>query len=286
VVDCGNGIAGAVAPKLMEAIGADVIPLYCDVDGGFPNHVPDPASSDELEDLRLCVRNFQADLGIAFDGDGDRITLVSESGEIIWPDRLLMLLARGMLVDHPGKAVVFDARCSGRLAEVVERAGGRPVMTAAGVQAVAEAMQREQALLGGDMSGHLFIDGQGFDDALHAAARLVEQFAGSSRTVGELMAEFPQVTASAEITVRTDRAQTRSLLERMAREADFGDARITVLEGVRVDWSDRWLLARTDPDSGQLLLRFGADDAAALGRVRGQVREQLLALESRLQLPW
>ncbi|NBB93757.1 MAG: phosphomannomutase/phosphoglucomutase, partial [Gammaproteobacteria bacterium] len=287
VVDCGNGVGGAVAPRLLEKIGADLIPLYCDVDGAFPNHRPDPSSPDDLEDLRLCVRNFQAELGIAFDGDADRLALVTKNGEIVWPDRMLMLLARDILATRPGEAVVYDVRASGHLQRVVEHAGGRGIMTASGQQPVAERLRQESAPLGGDMDGHLFINDRWypFDDAIYAAARLLEMFAADTREVDEILEELPQFRASPEIVVATEREKTESLLEQLAG-ADFGDALVTRTDGVRADWSDRWGVARLNADTGQMMLRFGADEATALGRVRSEFRDKLLEIDPKLPLPY
>lgn len=288
VIDCGNGIGGTVIPELAEAIGADLIPLYCDVDGSFPNHLPDPSASEALEDLRLCVRNFHADLGIAFDGDADRLVLVTNTGEIVWTDRMLMLLARDVLGRHPGASVVFDARCSGHLTRWVEQLGGQAVMTAVGELALAEKLQALEAPLGGEWDAHVIIsDGwYAFGDAIHAAARLLALFAADTRSVEEIVAELPEFTGSPELAVLTDSEQSRQLLDRLAQEGDFGDARLTRVGGVRVDWENCWGLARVDLETGHLLLRFGGDDAAALGQVRSRFREQLLALEPTLKLPY
>jgi phosphomannomutase/phosphoglucomutase len=288
VVDCGNGVGGAVAPKLLQAIGADLIPLYCDVDGAFPNHRPDPSSPDDLEDLRLCVRNFQAELGIAFDGDADRLALVTKNGEIVWPDRLLMLLADSVLSGRPGEAVVYDVRCSGHLQSIVEQAGGRGVMTASGQRAVARRLVEEEAPLGGEMNGHLIINDRWypFDDALYAAARLLEVLAADARDLDEILAEQPVFKSSPEIVVNIDRERSQSLVERLSNESDFGDARVTRLDGIRADWSDRWGLARVNVDTGELVLRFGGDEANALGKVRSEFREKLLELDPKLPLPY
>lgn len=288
VIDCGNGIGGAVVPEFADAIGAELIPLYCDVDGSFPNHLPDPSSSEALEDLRLCVRNFHADLGIAFDGDADRLVLVTNTGEIVWADRMLMLLARDVLGRHPGASVVFDACCSGHLTRWVEELGGQAVMTAVGEQALAEKLQALEAPLGGEWDGQVIVaDGwYAFGDAIHAAARLLALFAADSRSADEIVAELPEFTGSPELAVLTDSQQSRQLLDRLAQEGDFGDARLTRVGGVRVDWENCWGLARVDLETGHLRLRFGGDDAAALGQVRSRFREQLLALEPTLKLPY
>jgi phosphomannomutase / phosphoglucomutase len=288
VIDCGNGIGGTVVPELADAIGADLIPLYCDVDGSFPNHLPDPSSSEALEDLRLCVRNFHADLGIAFDGDADRLVLVTNTGEIVWADRMLMLLARDVLGRHPGASVVFDACCSGHLTRWVEQLGGQAAMTAVGELALAEKLQALEAPLGGAWDGHVIVaDGwYDFGDAIHTAARLMALFAADTRPADEIVAELPEFKGSPELAVLTDSQQSRQLIDRLAQEGDFGDARLTRVGGVRVDWENCWGLARVDVETGHLLLRFGGDDAAALGQVRSRFRDQLLALEPTLELPY
>jgi phosphomannomutase/phosphoglucomutase len=214
--------------------------------------------------------------------------MVSNTGDIIWPDRLMMLLADGILGANPGSAAVFDVRCSAHLQRAVEAAGGRGIMTPTGQQSVIARAQAENAVLAGDMDGHLMINDRWypFDDAVYAAARLLELLAADTRSVDEILAEQPAFRASPEIFVNTERQHSEQLVERLLGEADFGDALVTRTDGLRADWSDRWGLARIDADSGRLVLRFGADEATGLGRVRSDFRDKLLTLDPRLPLPY
>lgn len=288
VVDCGNGVGGTVVPRLLTSVGAEVIPLYCDVDGAFPNHQPDPTEPDELQDLRLCVRNFQADLGIAFDGDADRLVLMTPAGEIVWPDRMLMLLAERIVPARPDEAVVFDARCSGKLRQVVESAGGRGVMAGVGRTAVARRLLEEQALLGGDMDGHLFVNDRwyAFDDAIYAAARLLAIVAAGDDDLDDLVSRQPAFRSSPAVFVDVERTHAQALVERLRSEGDFGDALITGDDSLRAEWANRWGLAYVDDSSGRLVLCFGADEPTALGQVRNDFRDRLLALDAQLPLPY
>lgn len=288
VVDCGNGVGGTVVPRLLTSAGAEVIPLYCDVDGAFPNHQPDPTEPDELQDLRLCVRNFQADLGIAFDGDADRLVLMTPAGEVVWPDRMLMLLAKRIVPARPDEAVVFDARCSGKLREVVESAGGRGVMAGVGRAAVARRLLEEQASLGGDMDGHLFVNDRwyAFDDAIYAAARLLAIVAAGDDDLDELVSKQPAYRSSPAVFIDVERRRAQALVERLRSEGGFGDALITGEGSLRADWANRWGLAYVDDSSGRLVLCFGADEPTALGQVRNDFRDRLLALDAQLPLPY
>src|SRR5690625_416120 len=288
VVDCGNGVGGTVVPRLLTSAGAEVIPLYCDVDGAFPNHQPDPTEPDELQDLRLCVRNFQADLGIAFDGDADRLVLMTPAGEVVWPDRMLMLLAERIVPARLDEAVVFDARCSGKLREVVESAGGRGVMAGVGRAAVARRLLEEQAVLGGDMDGHLFVNDRwyAFDDAIYAAARLLAIVAAGDDDLDDLMSKQSAFRSSPAVFIDVERAHAQALVERLHSEGGFGDALITGEDSLRADWANRWGLAYVDDSSGRLVLCFGADEPTALGQVRNDFRDRLLALDAQLPLPY
>lgn len=288
VVDCGNGIAGSAVPDLFEAIGADLIPLYCDVDGSFPNHPADPTVLEHLEDLRLCVRNFQADIGIALDGDGDRLTVVTNQGDVVWNDRLMMLLARAVLPDHPDAAVVFDVRSSAHLKRLVEKSGGRALISPAGASNVARRLREESALLGGEMNGHIFIADRwyGFDDAIYAAARVLELVAADTRGVDAVLADLPAFRFTPEMRIAVDASRAGELIERFRVEGDFGNGTITTIDGVRVDHSDCWGLLRIRPDSGSLVICFGADDSAALARIKSEFKKALLRLDSDLPVPY
>ena len=203
VADAGNGVAGALAPQLLEAIGADVIPLYCDVDGTFPNHHPDPSEPANLEDLVQTVKRFGADLGVAFDGDGDRLGVVTGEGRIIYADRLLMLFAADVLMRNPGAMVIYDVKCTGKLSDHVLRNGGSPLMWKTGHSLMKAKMRETDAELAGEMSGHFFFKERwfGFDDGLYAAARLLEILAQREETPDEVLGELPEMVATPELKV-------------------------------------------------------------------------------------
>ena len=281
VADAGNGVAGEIAPRLLEAIGAEVIPLYCDVDGSFPNHHPDPSEPHNLEDLIATVKRFDADLGLAFDGDGDRLGVVTREGQIIFPDRLLMLYAADVLLRNPGALVIYDVKCTGKLSDYILRHGGSPMMWKTGHSLIKAKMRETEAELAGEMSGHFFFKERwyGFDDGLYSAARLLEILAGRFETPSEVLAELPDSVSTPEIKVPVQGdphvvvAQFASAAQ--ADEATFGGARLTTIDGLRADWNDGWGLVRASNTTPVLVLRFEADDAAALARIKDLYREQL-----------
>ena len=271
VVDCGNGIPGAVAPGVLGTIGADVIPLFCDVDGRFPNHHPDPTLPENLQDLIQAVATEKADLGLAFDGDGDRLGVVDENGHIIWADRQMMLYARSVLARHPGEGIVFDVKCSGKLAEIIRQAGGEPVMWKTGHSLIKEKLRETGAPLAGEMSGHLFFNDRwyGFDDAIYAAARLLEILAGDGRRASEVFGELPEPVSTPEIRLDLEEGQPHRLMEALMGQAEaFDDARITTIDGLRVDFDDGWGLVRASNTQPCLVMRFEGVDQAALGHIR------------------
>ena len=288
VVDCGNGIAGNIVPALFESLEIDLIPLYCDVDGSFPNHRADPTDPECLEDLRLCVRNFRADLGIAFDGDGDCLALVADDSEVVGADQVLMLLAQAMLANEPGAAVVMDMRCSARLGQVVEEAGGRAVFAPAGSVPVARAMVDEDAVLGGGMDGQIIVSRRWypFGDAICAAVRLLELFTDGRHSVRERLNELPEARTTGVLPVAIDARSGHRVLERLLAETDFGDAQVTTIDGVRVDYPDRWGLMRVSVDDDKVELRFGGHDPAALTRIKTDFRNWLLAVDADFPLPY
>lgn len=284
VADAGNGVAGEIAPRLLEAIGAEVIPLYCDVDGSFPNHHPDPSEPHNLEDLIATVKRFDADLGLAFDGDGDRLGVVTKEGQIIFPDRLLMLYAADVLLRNPGALVIYDVKCTGKLSDYILRHGGSPMMWKTGHSLIKAKMRETEAELAGEMSGHFFFKERwyGFDDGLYSAARLLEILAGRFETPSEVLAELPDSVSTPEIKVPLQGdphvvvAQFASAAQ--ADEATFGGARLTTIDGLRADWNDGWGLVRASNTTPVLVLRFEADDAAALARIKDLYRGQLARL--------
>ena len=290
VVDCGNGIPGAVAPQVLEGIGCDVIPLYCEVDGTFPNHHPDPSDPHNLEDLIMAVKQTGADLGVAFDGDGDRLGVVTREGEIIFPDRTLMLFARDVLSRQPGATIIYDVKCTGHLRGQILDAGGSPLMWRTGHSLIKAKMRETQAELAGEMSGHFFFKERwyGFDDGIYAGARLLEILAGDleERTPEQIFATCPKGVSTPELKIEMVEGEHYKFIEKFRQSATFGDATLTTIDGVRADWPDGWGLVRPSNTTPILVLRFDADNAVALKRIQDVFREQLFAVDKTLKLPF
>jgi phosphomannomutase / phosphoglucomutase len=290
VVDCGNGIPGAVAPQVLEGIGCEVIPLYCDVDGNFPNHHPDPSDPHNLEDLILSVKQTGADLGLAFDGDGDRLGVVTRSGEIIFPDRTLMLFARDVLSRQPGATIIYDVKCTGHLKGQILDAGGSPMMWRTGHSLIKAKMRETGAELAGEMSGHFFFKERwyGFDDGIYAGARLLEILAGDldGRTPEQIFATCPKGVSTPELKVEMAEGEHYRFIEKFREKAQFGDATLITIDGVRADWPDGWGLVRPSNTTPILVLRFDADNEEALKRIKDTFRAQILAVDSSLKLPF
>ncbi|MEE4359882.1 MAG: phosphomannomutase/phosphoglucomutase, partial [Pseudomonadales bacterium] len=287
VVDCGNGVAGAVVPQLLEAIGCEVLPLYCEVDGDFPNHHPDPADPANLQDLITVVRAEGADLGLAFDGDGDRLGLVTEKGDIIWPDRLLMLFCKDIVGRNPGADVIFDVKCSRHLNSLIADYGGRPIMWKTGHSHIKAKMRETGALLGGEFSGHICFGERwyGFDDGLYSAARLLEIVGGEMRPVSEVFEEFPNDPHTPELKIRTTEAAKFGIIERLAQSDAFRDGDMTTIDGVRVDYATGWGLVRASNTAPMLTLRFEGEDQEALRTIEERFRAALREIDPSLAFP-
>jgi phosphomannomutase/phosphoglucomutase len=288
VVDAGNGIAGAIAPRLLEEIGCEVTPLHCEVDGTFPNHHPDPSVPANLQDLIIAVRQLGADIGVAFDGDGDRLGVVTPAGEIIYPDRLLMLFARDVLTRNPGATVIYDVKCTGKLAPDVLSHGGSPVMWKTGHSLIKRRMRELKAALAGEMSGHFFFQERwyGFDDGLYSACRLLEILASSGLDADDLFAEIPKGVSTPELKLEMVEGEHYRYIQRFVDKATLEGARLTTIDGLRADWEDGWGLVRASNTTPSLVLRFDADDEHALERIKGVFRTQMLKLDPSLKLPF
>ena len=288
VVDAGNGAAGELGPRVLQAIGVEVEPLYCEIDGTFPNHHPDPSEPHNLEDLVRMVQRLGADLGIAFDGDGDRLGVVTRSGENIYPDRLLMLFAADVLERNPGAMILYDVKCSGRLPGYILRHGGSPLMWKTGHSLIKAKMRETGAELAGEMSGHFFFGERwfGFDDGIYAAARLVEILSGRAEPPEDVLAALPNGVSTPEIKVDAPNGDPHAFVERFRAAAQFEGARASTIDGLRVDWTDGWGLVRASNTTPVLVMRFDADSEDALRRIQGEFRAQLLALAPDLQLPF
>ncbi|MEX6500813.1 phosphomannomutase/phosphoglucomutase [Pseudomonas sp. 25A3E] len=288
VVDCGNGAAGVIAPQLIEALGCEVIPLYCEVDGTFPNHHPDPGKPENLADLIARVKAEKADLGLAFDGDGDRVGVVTNTGTIVYPDRLLMLFAKDVVSRNPGADIIFDVKCTRRLTPLISGYGGRPVMWKTGHSLIKKKMKETGALLAGEMSGHIFFKERwfGFDDGLYSAARLLEILSQDKRDAEQVFAAFPSDISTPEINIQVTEQSKFAIIDALQRDGQWGEANLTTLDGVRVDYPKGWGLVRASNTTPMLVLRFEADSEEELGRIKDVFRAQLANVSADINLPF
>ncbi len=288
VVDCGNGVAGAFAPRLMRMLGCEVIELFCEVDGSFPNHHPDPADPHNLEDLKRALRDSDAEIGLAFDGDGDRLGVVTKHGHVIWPDRQLMLYVADVLTRHAGAPIIFDVKCTANLGPWVRRHGGEPMMWRTGHSLIKARMKEVDAPLAGEMSGHIFFKDRwyGFDDAQYGAARMLELLARVDDPESHLMA-LPDSVSTPELKLDTTEGANFALCERLQREARFpGAVQLHTMDGVRAEYADGFGLARASNTTPCVVLRFEGQNPEALARIQGEFRAALHALDPALKLPF
>lgn len=288
VVDCGNGVASVVALRLLEELGCDVVPLYCDMDGNFPNHQPDPSDLANLHDLIETVKNESADIGVAFDGDGDRLAVVTASGEVILPDCLMMLFAKDVVSRNPGTDIVFDVKSTRRLNTLISSCGGRPVMCKSGHSHIRNKMVETGAMLGGELSGHIFFKERwfGFDDGVYSAVRLIEIMSIRDQSLDDIFATFPESFSTPEIRIAVPEDKKFSLVKRLVDSGDWGNGKVSTLDGVRVDFAKGWGLVRASNTAAALTLRFEADDAESLATVQNVFKQQLQQVDSSLSLPF
>ncbi len=288
VCDCGNGVAGMLAPRLLREIGCEVIELFSEVDGHFPNHHPDPSVPENLEDLIAAVREHQADLGLAFDGDGDRLGVVTNTGKVVWPDRQMILFARDILSRHPGAEIIYDVKCTRLLPDAIAAAGGKPTMWKTGHSFIKAKLRESDAALGGEMSGHLFFKERwyGFDDALYAAARLCEVLARTDDSADTVFSAIPDTVNTPELKLEMDEGEHYELIAELVAAADFPDGTICDIDGIRVDFDDGFGLARASNTTPTVVMRFEGANESALKRIQDAFRRQLIALRPRLALPF
>lgn len=288
VVDCGNSVPGIVAPHILRAIGHDVIELYCEVDGNFPNHHPDPSQPENLEDLIQAVQDEDADIGLAFDGDGDRLGVVDTGGNIIWSDRQMILFARDVLSRNPGAKIIYDVKCSRLLADDIKKHGGEPIMARTGHSLIKRKMQETGALLGGEMSGHIFFKERwyGFDDALYAAARLLEILVNADGSPDQVFADLPGGVVTPELRLPMPENEHAKFMQQVVDAAEFDDGEVHTIDGLRVDFPDSWGLIRASNTMPCLVLRFEGDDDAALERVTNRFKDLLHKVDANLDLPF
>lgn len=288
VLDCGNGVAGTVAPKLFRALGHDVVELYCDVDGSFPNHEPDTSDPANLQDLAAAVAEHGADLGFGFDGDGDRLAVVDSGGNIIYPDRLMMLYARDILSRNPGSKIVYDVKCSSRLGVIISKLGGIPIMWKTGHSYLKSKLREEKAELAGDLSGHIFFQERwyGFDDGMYAAARLLEILMGMKQPPADILAKLPTGVCTPELRVEFPEGEHLAFMQQFTGSAVFAGAEISTIDGIRADFVDGWGLVRASNTTPALTLRFEAHNSEALARIQAEFKTSIHAVNPDLVLPF
>ncbi|MCH9745629.1 MAG: phosphomannomutase/phosphoglucomutase [Proteobacteria bacterium] len=275
VIDCGNGVAGNIAPKLFEQLGAKVTKLFCLVDGNFPNHHPDPSKLHNLEDIIKEVIDTGADMGFAFDGDGDRLGLIDNKGNVIWADRQMILYSRDILDRKPGAKIVFDVKCSSLLPKDIGEHGGKAIMSRTGHSFIKAKLKETGAALGGEMSGHIFFKERwyGFDDALYTGARLLEILSKTDKTCEQVFANLPDSINTPEINIHFDEQGDQfKAMDKLAKNVSFEGAEITTIDGVRVDYPNGWGLVRPSNTTPCLVLRFEANDKKTLEEIQTKFR--------------
>ena len=287
-VDCGNGVAGAFAPELYRRLGCDVQELFCEVDSRFPNHHPDPSQPKNLQDLITALKTGDAEIGLAFDGDGDRLGVVTKSGKIIYPDRQLMLFADDVLKRNPGAEIVFDVKSTRNLFSWVRERGGKPVMWKTGHSFIKAKLKESGAPLAGEMSGHVFFKERwyGFDDALYAGARLLE-ILSRVPDISAALEGLPDAVSTPELHVHTAEGENYTLMDALKRDAKFSNAQeIIRIDGVRVEYADGFGLARPSNTTPVIVLRFEAETDAAIKRIQADFRAALEAVKPGIKLPF
>ena len=288
IVDAGNGIPGAYAPELYRAMGCEVTELFCEVDGNFPNHHPDPSDPHNLEDVIKALKTSDAEIGLAFDGDGDRLGVVTKDGSIIYPDRQLMLFAADVLSRNPGAEIIFDVKCTRNLFSWIRERGGRPTLWKTGHSLIKSKMRETGALLAGEMSGHMFFKERwyGFDDGLYAGARLLE-FLSGEKDINATLHGLPDAVSTPELQIKLKEGENYALIAEMQRTAKFDNPKeIITIDGLRVEYADGFGLARSSNTTPVIVLRFEADNENALTRIQEDFRRVILKAKPDAALPF
>lgn len=288
VIDCGNGVGGLVAESLFAKLGCEVIPIHCHVDGNFPGHHPDPSIADNLQDLQSEVTKNAADIGLAFDGDADRLGVVCNQGNIIWPDRQMMVFADYFLKQRPGDHVVFDVKCTKNLASYIHNAGGTPVMWKTGHSLIKAKMHELAASFSGEMSGHLFFGEPwfGFDDGIYAGALLCQLLTQQDLASGAWFARLPDSINTPEIKINISENQKFSFIQQLQQLGDFSGAQVNDIDGLRVEYNTGWGLVRASNTTPCLTLRFEADNEQELTKLQSIFKLQMLKVNPDLDLPF
>jgi phosphomannomutase/phosphoglucomutase len=286
VLDCGNGSAGEIAPKLIRALGYEVIELFCEIDGNFPNHHPDPGKVENLQDLVQAVQENSADVGIAFDGDGDRLGVVTEKGEIIFPDQLMMIFTKDVLKNFPGKEIVFDVKCTNLLSNIIKESGGIPVMSPTGHFHIKNTLKETNAPLAGEMSGHIFFNDKwhGFDDGHYSAFRLLEIMHDLNIPLSSILGQLPKAFSTPELNINIEEEKKFEIVKNFVDKAQFeGGSKVTI-DGLRVDFDDGWGLIRASNTTPKLVLRFEAKTSSRLKEIKNIFLDQLKLIDETIQI--
>ena len=288
VIDSGNGVAGAAAPQVFKALGCDTIELFCEVDGTFPNHHPDPSQLENLQDLIAAVKQHDADFGMAFDGDGDRLGVVSAEGQVIWPDRQMLLFAESILTDSPGSEIIFDVKCSKILPAAIQAAGGKATMWKTGHSFIKSKLKETGAALAGEMSGHIFFNDRwgGFDDGIYAGARLCELLSKSSQSATEVFNALPNTVNTPELRLEMNEGEHYQLVDDLVAAAQFDNGEVSRIDGLRVDFENGFGLIRASNTTPTVIMRYEADSDNALVSIQEQFRTLLLSVRNDLDLPF
>jgi phosphomannomutase/phosphoglucomutase len=288
VIDAGNGVTASIAPRLFQALGCDVVELFCEMDGLFPNHHPDPSVAENLKDLQKAVVAHHADIGLAFDGDGDRLGVVTDQGHIIWPDRQMMLFAQDVLSRQPQSQILFDVKCTQHLGRIIEKANGIPVMWKTGHSFIKSKMREVGASLAGEMSGHIFFKERwyGFDDGLYAGARLLEILSKSHVSSDAIFKTFPDSFITPEIKIPLSDDRKNTFMSAFLKNTTFDGAEINTIDGLRADFKNGWGLVRLSNTTPCLTLRFEADNEKNLADIQHLFKEKLLKIDNHLDIPF
>ena len=286
VVDCGNGSAGEIAPRLMRALGYEVVELFCEVDGNFPNHHPDPGKVENLQDLISAVKEEDADIGVAFDGDGDRLGVVSNLGEIIYPDQLMMIFSKAVLKNSKNKKIIFDVKCTNLLDKIIAKAGGIPVMSPTGHFHIKNTLKETNAPLAGEMSGHIFFNDQwyGFDDGHYSAFRLIEIMKNSKSSLGSIFDELPKAYSTPEINIDVEEDKKFKIVEDFVAKSDFENGEKNTIDGLRINFQDGWGLLRASNTTPKLVLRFEANSLERLKEIQSMFILQLKKIDESIHI--
>ncbi len=288
VIDSGNGVAGATAPQVFRGIGCDVIDLFSEVDGNFPNHHPDPSQIENLQDLISAVKEHDAELGLAFDGDGDRLGVVTKKGEIVWADRQMILFARDVLERNPGAEIIYDVKCSRNLASEIEAAGGKATMWRTGHSFIKAKLRETGAALAGEMSGHIFIKDRwyGFDDGVYAGARLLEILSKKSETPQQIFDALPDSVNTPELRMEFAEGEHYAFMEKLKEVAEFPNGEVSTIDGLRVDYDEGFGLIRPSNTTPILVIRFEADSESAIEAIQNDFRAAVHKVDANQPTPF